>query len=48
MKYVKQHKYRFGVSGNPLKSFFGTSKLKEKRVYPWNFNGTMDYVKNYF
>jgi hypothetical protein len=45
---IKPHKYRFGVNGNPLKSFFGKRKVKEKRTFPEHCSDTWDYVARYF
>jgi hypothetical protein len=42
------HKYRFGVKGNPLKSFFAARKLREKRTFPESYQDTWDYVSKYF
>jgi hypothetical protein len=42
------HKYRFGVNGNPLKSFFAIRKLREKRSFPKGCSDTWDYVSEYF
>lgn len=48
MKNTSQHKYRFGVTGKPLKSFFSRRKVKEHRNFPKGFIGTWEYVKAYF
>lgn len=45
---TKDHKFRFGVKGNPLKSFFGIRKLREKRIFPKGYQDTWEYVSEYF
>lgn len=43
-----EHKYRFGASGKPLKSFFGRKAFKERRIFPKYINDTREYVAAYF
>lgn len=42
---MADHKYRFGVNGNALNSFFKKRKVKEKRIFPKVFN---NYVDTYY
>jgi hypothetical protein len=32
---VSDHKYRFGVNGNPLASFFKQKKVRQTRLFPF-------------
>jgi hypothetical protein len=45
---MNNHKYRFGVNGNYLRTLFPRKIKKEKRYFPPKYYDTKAYVIEYF